>query len=158
MINSSYARLCNAFEWDTVEYATRHLYLLFRQMCIWRKYKWQVACSTVSHEKALHNCLVPCLNLRKIYGRFRNSSQLSGNFRKVRKRFKPIFGERRKKQSATNDIWAILTRQQKSMRALMQTRKSISIGLIVRRSWKYSELISEKASKRPHASIIVARK
>ena len=55
----------------------------FRRMCIRRKYKWQVACSTVSHEKALHNYFIPCLNLRKIHG----------NFRKLRKRFKPVIEE-----------------------------------------------------------------
>ena len=31
-----------------------------------KKYKWQVACSTVSHEKALHNYFIPCPNLRKL--------------------------------------------------------------------------------------------
>ena len=38
---------------------------------------------TVSHEKALHNYFIPCLNLRKIYG----------NVRKLRKRFKPVIEE-----------------------------------------------------------------
>ena len=52
-----------------------------RRVCIQRKYKWQVAYSTVSHEKALHNYFIPCLNLQKI----------NGNFQKLRKCFKPIF-------------------------------------------------------------------
>ena len=56
----------------------------FRRVCMRRKYNWQVACSTVSHEKALHYYFIPiCLNLRKIYG----------NFRKLRKCFKPVFEE-----------------------------------------------------------------
>ena len=60
---------------------------------IQRKYKWQVACSMVSHEKALHNCFIPCLNLQKNYGNFGKSSEISGNFRKLRKHFKPLFEE-----------------------------------------------------------------
>ena len=65
----------------------------FRRVCIRRKYKWQVAFSTVSHEKALHNYFIPCLNLRKTYGNFGKSSEISANFRKLRKRFKPVFEE-----------------------------------------------------------------
>ena len=45
----------------------------FRRVCIQRKYKWQLACSTVSHEKALHDYFIPCLNLRKTYGNFGKS-------------------------------------------------------------------------------------
>ena len=52
-----------------------------------------MAFSTVSHEKALHNYFIPCLNLRKIYGNFGKSSEISANFRKLRKRFKPVFEE-----------------------------------------------------------------
>ena len=65
----------------------------FRRVCIRRKYKWQVACSTVSHEKALHNYFIPCLNLRKTYGNFGKSSEISANFRKLQKRLKPVFEE-----------------------------------------------------------------
>ena len=65
----------------------------FRRVCIRRKYKWQAACSTVSHKKALHNYFIPCLNLRKTYGNFGKSSKISVNFRKLRKRFKPVFEE-----------------------------------------------------------------
>ena len=65
----------------------------FRRVCIRRKYKWQVACSTVSHEKALLNYFIPCLNLRQTYGNFGKSSEISANFRKLRKRFKPVFEE-----------------------------------------------------------------
>ena len=35
----------------------------FRRVCIRRKYKWQVACSTLSHGKALHNYFIPCLKI-----------------------------------------------------------------------------------------------
>ena len=52
-----------------------------------------MACSTVSHEKVLHNYFIPCLNLRKTYGNFGKSSEISANFRKLRKRFKPVFEE-----------------------------------------------------------------
>ena len=62
-----------------------------RRVCIRRKYKWQVACSTVSHEKALHNYFIPCLNLRKTNESFGKSSKISAIFRKLRKRFKPVF-------------------------------------------------------------------
>ena len=65
----------------------------FRRASIRRKYKWQVACSTVSHEKALHNYFIPCLNLRKTYGNFGKSSEISANFRKLQKRLKPVFEE-----------------------------------------------------------------
>ena len=52
-----------------------------------------MAYSTVSHEKALHNYFIPCLNLRKTYGNFGKSSEISANFLKLRKRFKPVFEE-----------------------------------------------------------------
>ena len=52
-----------------------------------------MACSTVSHEKSLHNYFIPCLNLRKTYGNFGKSSEISANFRKLRKRFKSVFEE-----------------------------------------------------------------
>ena len=52
-----------------------------------------MAFSTVSHEKALHNNFIPCLDLRKTYGNFRKSSEISANFRKLRKSFKPVFEE-----------------------------------------------------------------
>ena len=52
-----------------------------------------MACSTVSHEKALHNYFIPCLNLRKTYGNFGKTSEISANFQKLRKRFKPVFEE-----------------------------------------------------------------
>ena len=68
----------------------------FRRVCIRRKYKWQVAFSTVSHEKALHNYFIPCLNLRKTYGNFGKSSEISANFRKLRKRFKPVYEEHKR--------------------------------------------------------------
>ena len=53
------------------------------RVCLRRKYKWQVACFTVSHEKALHNYFIPCLSLRKTYGNFGKSSEISANFRKL---------------------------------------------------------------------------
>ena len=65
----------------------------FRWVCIRRKYKWHVACSTVSHEKALHNYFIPCLNLRRTYGNFRKSSEISSNFRKLRKCFTTVLEE-----------------------------------------------------------------
>ena len=52
-----------------------------------------MACSAVSHEKALHYYFIPCLNLRKTYGNFGKSSETSANFRKLRKRVKPVFEE-----------------------------------------------------------------
>ena len=55
----------------------------FRLVCIRRKYKWQVTHSMVSHEKALHNYFIPCLNFRKTYVNFRN----------LWKGFKPIIEE-----------------------------------------------------------------
>ena len=72
------------------EYATRHLYFpytheLLGVECVYEENtsdKWHTS-STVSHEKALHNYCIPCLNLRKIYG----------NFRKLRKRSKPVIEE-----------------------------------------------------------------
>ena len=50
-----------------------------------------MAGSTVSNEKALHNYFIPWLNLRKTYGNFGKGSEISANFRKLRKRFKPVF-------------------------------------------------------------------
>ena len=36
---------------------------------------------------------IPCLNLRKTYGNFGKSSEISVNFLKLRKRYKPVFEE-----------------------------------------------------------------
>ena len=55
-----------------------------------------MAFSTVSHEKALHNYFIPCLDLQKTYGNFGKSSEISANFRKLRKRFKPVFEEHKR--------------------------------------------------------------
>ena len=41
----------------------------------------------------MHNNFFPCLNLRKTYGNFGKSSEISANFRKLRKRFKSVFEE-----------------------------------------------------------------
>ena len=49
--------------------------------------------STVSHSKALHNYLIPWLNLRKTCRNLLKSSKISGNFRKLRKHFKPVLEE-----------------------------------------------------------------
>ena len=68
----------------------------FRRVCIQRKYKWQVAFSMVSHSKALHNYFIPCLDLWKTYGNFGKSSEISANFRKLWKRFKPVFEEHKR--------------------------------------------------------------
>ena len=35
---------------------------------------------------------IPCLNLRKTYGNLPKSTEISGNFRKLRKRFTVVFG------------------------------------------------------------------
>ena len=63
-----------------------------------------MACFPISHEKALHNYFIPCLNLEKTYGRFRKSSEISGSFRKLRKRFKPVF----EKLKQFMKIWKIV--------------------------------------------------
>ena len=52
-----------------------------------------MAFSTVSHEKALHNYFIPCLDLRQTYGNFGKSLEISANFRKLQKHFKPGFEE-----------------------------------------------------------------
>ena len=49
--------------------------------------------SGISHEKALHNYFIPCLNLRKTYEDFGKISEISANSRKLRKRFKRVFEE-----------------------------------------------------------------
>ena len=49
----------------------------------------------VSHEKASHtgNYFKPCLNLRKTYGSFEKTSEISVNCQKLHKCFKPVFEE-----------------------------------------------------------------
>ena len=44
-------------------------------------------------KKALHNYFIPCLNLRKTYGNFGKSLQISANLQKLRRHFKPVFEE-----------------------------------------------------------------
>ena len=44
---------------------------VFRWVCIRRKYKWQVACSTASHEKALHNHANIIGKFTEIFGKVR---------------------------------------------------------------------------------------
>ena len=41
----------------------------------------------------MQNYFIPCLNLQKIYGNFGKSSDISVNFRKLQKRFKPVIEE-----------------------------------------------------------------
>ena len=50
---------------------------------------WNMPCVTCIFR--IHTS--PCLNLRKTYGNFGKSAEISANFRKLRKRFKPIFVE-----------------------------------------------------------------
>ena len=69
------------------------VFSVYTRVCIRRIYIWQVACSTVSHEKTLHNYFNPCLNLRKSYGNFGKSSEISVNIRKLRTRFKSVLDE-----------------------------------------------------------------
>ena len=67
-----------------MEYATRHLYFPYTHEpllvgeCVYQENTsdmWHS--STVSHEKALHNYFIPCLNLRKTYGNFGKGSEIS---------------------------------------------------------------------------------
>ena len=81
-----------------MEYATRHLYLPYTHEPLGECVYEENTSSTVSHEKALHNYFIPCLNLRKTYGNFGKSSEISANFRKFRKRFKPFL-------RSLNDLW-----------------------------------------------------
>ena len=95
-IYTSYAMLSSGIPWNMPRVTCIfRIFRAFRRVCIQRKYKSQVACSTVSHEKALHNYFIPCLNLRKTYGNFGKSSENSANFRKLRK-CSEIFGNFRK--------------------------------------------------------------
>ena len=52
-----------------------------RVICV--NYKWQVAYSIVSHEKALHNYFIPSLNLRKTYRNFGKGLEISAEFPKT---------------------------------------------------------------------------
>ena len=92
--HTSYAMLSSGIPWNMPR-VTCIFRIHTSLWCKRRKYKWQVACSMISHEEALHNFFIPCLNLRKTYGNFRKSSEISGNFRKLRKCFKPVFDLRR---------------------------------------------------------------
>ena len=61
-----------------------------------RRIPWNmllVTCIFLVYTLALHNYFIPCLKLRKTYGDLGKSSQISANFRKLRKRFKPAFEE-----------------------------------------------------------------
>ena len=93
VIYTSYAMLLSRIPWNMP-----CVTCILRRVCIRRKYKWQVACSMVSHEKALHNYFIPCLNLRNTYGNFGKSLEISANFRKFRKCFKPFL-------RSLNDYW-----------------------------------------------------
>ena len=53
----------------------------------------RVTCIFRIHTSLYYNYFIPCLNLRKTYGNFGKSSEISANFRKLRKRFKPVFEE-----------------------------------------------------------------
>ena len=70
----------------------------FRRVCTYKENtsdKWHVP-RYPRHEKALHNYFIPCLNLRKTCESFGKSSEIFATFRKLRKRFKPVFEELRR--------------------------------------------------------------
>ena len=50
-----------------------------------------MAYSTISHKRALHNYFILCLNHQKTYGNFGKGSEISANFRKLKKSFEPVF-------------------------------------------------------------------
>ena len=90
-----------------------------------------MAYSTVSHEKALHNYFIPCLNLRKIYETIRKSSEISGNFPKFRNRFKTVFEFIR--------FWKFSENLRKSSEFFRKVRKRFKLALY-KNFGKYSEL------------------
>ena len=96
---------------------------VLRRMCIRRKKKRQVACSTVSHEKALHNYFSPCLNLQKSYGNFRKSSAISRNFRKLRKRFKSVFEKLKRFIRILENLWQSSKNIEKTSRTVPNSFK-----------------------------------
>ena len=71
---------------------------------VYGKYKWQVACSTVSHEKALHIKLLYPMPIKND-GKFWKCSKISGNFRKLWKRFKPVFKELKRFMKILENLW-----------------------------------------------------
>ena len=68
-----------------MEYATRHLYFPYTHEplgeCVYKE------------NTSDKYYFILWLNLQKTYGNFRKSSEISGNFRKHRKYFKPVFEE-----------------------------------------------------------------
>ena len=75
----------------------RHLYFPYAHEplgeCVYEENtsdKWHVPWYPM---KALHNYFIPCLNLWKTYGNFGKSWEISANFRKLWKHFKPVFEE-----------------------------------------------------------------
>ena len=81
-----------------MEYATRHLYFPYTHEplgeCVYEENtsdKWHVR--RYPTRKHCNNYFIPCLNLRKTYGNFGKSSEISAIFRKLVKRFKPVFEE-----------------------------------------------------------------
>ena len=143
------------------------IYVYKRLVCIRRKCKWQVACSMVSHEKALHNYFIPYLNLRKTYRNFGKSSEISANFQKLRKRFKPVFEElkwfMKLSENFGNSSKVIFRCFDDFLKLLENLRKSSEVNEIIRndfqmwsemfvmarRSWRVSELSFEKSSNGP---------
>ena len=69
LVNTSYAMLSSGVPWNMP----------------------RVTCIFLIHTSLYY--FIPCQNLRKTYGNFGKSSEISANFRKLRKRFKPVFEE-----------------------------------------------------------------
>ena len=102
--------------------------------CFWVGY-----CSMVSHEKALHNYFIPCLNLQKTYGnlgRARKSQRISKNFGNTSNPF----------LSSLNDLWNFW-KTSETVQIKVFSRCFYDIFKIFGKSseifrsvWKYSEI------------------
>ena len=67
-----------------------------------------MACFTVSHKKALHNYFIPCPYLRKTYGNFPKSTEISGNFQKLWKHFKLVSENLNGLKKVLENVWQSL--------------------------------------------------
>ena len=121
--------LSSGIPWNMPRITCISVYIpVLRRMCIRRKKKRHVACSTVSHEKALHNYFIPCLNLQKSYGNFRKSSAISRNFRKLRKRFKSVLEKLKRFIRILENLWQSSKNIKKTSRTVPRSKTFGSVG------------------------------
>ena len=100
-----------------------------------------MACSTVSHEKALHIKLLYPMPIKND-GKFWKCSRISGNFRKLWKRFKPVFKELKRFMKILENLWQSSENFWKRSKMVLNFWENLR-ELVYGNFWKTSETVQK---------------